>query len=369
MADFSDGESHYVEDPIYVMPATAVTAKNDGGFKLPQQGDPTSKGVFDTLIDRLCAEACGHLYDPSSPGDCSRVEPIQGFYSQADGYYRFHRVNTRFLTRVGINRRRATAQDEQLYSIEVLNESFLPSSKNRFNRWEYMGYRGYLWVPTHLDNPDESTLADRITAFINGFGEHFRIGGSASRGLGKVKIEVKSAPDIPALKQRIDSFNEKLQSRWQQWTNVFLTKNQAEEHEIKQRLFFTIDLQSDAILCDRWQPATVITPEVLLAYIQRWPGSPTSFPAPPSDIKLHASYSSYDYRTGWNAAWGLKKDMELVTNKGSVYLLSIPSEQLADWLPILETLEQVGIGERTPEGFGQVHICNQFHTIFREEAV
>ena len=113
----------------------------------------------------------------------------------------------------------------------------------------------------------------------------------------------------------------------------------------------------------------MITPEVLLAYLRRWPSQTSGFTDPPPDIKLHAAYSSYDYRTGWNAAWGLKKDMELVTNKGSVYLLSISSDQLADWLPILETLEQRGIGERTSEGFGQVHICNQFHTIVREEAV
>ena len=360
VADINEEESHYVEEPIYVMPATAVAAKNDGGFKLPNRENQKSKGVFDTLLDRLCADACGHLYDPSSL-DCSRVEPISGFYSEANGYYRSHRVNTRFLTRVGINRRRATAQDEQLYSIEVLNESFLPNAKSRFNRWEYMGYRGYLWVPTEKD-PE---LCDRIANFLNGFGEHFRLGGSASRGLGKVKIEVKPAPDPPELKHRIDNFNQALQRRWQQWANLFLTEEQTKDHEISKRTFFTLDLQSDAILRDRWQPATVITPEVLLAYARRWPGQIEV----PSDIKLHAAYSSYDYRTGWNAAWGLKKDMELVTNKGSVYLLSIPSKQLADWLPILEILEQVGIGERTPEGFGQVHICNQFHTIFREEAV
>jgi CRISPR-associated protein Csx10 len=63
------------------------------------------------------------------------------------------------------------------------------------------------------------------------------------------------------------------------------------------------------------------------------------------------------------------KDVELITNKGSVYLFSTIKEKEKDWMAALERLELKGVGDRTAEGFGQVQVCNDFHTIVWEEAV
>ncbi len=82
---------------------------------------------------------------------------------------------------------------------------------------------------------------------------------------------------------------------------------------------------------------------------------------------MHVAYSSYEYRSGWNSTWGLMKDVELVTNKGSVYLFSTTEPE--KWYAALEIIEAKGIGDRTCEGFGQVEVCNEFHQIFREDAV
>lgn len=116
IAKISDSQFKYVEEPVFVLPATAVSSKNNPGFK---QVNSDKGGVFDTLIDRFCAEQYGHPYDPSCPKDQSRVEPYSGFYSKSvdpevEYSYRNHTGSTRFLTRVGINRRRATAQDTLL---------------------------------------------------------------------------------------------------------------------------------------------------------------------------------------------------------------------------------------------------------------
>jgi hypothetical protein len=46
-----------------------------------------------------------------------------------------HSVSKRLLTRVGVNRRRATAEEQILYSIEVLNES----QHNKKNLYAIMG--------------------------------------------------------------------------------------------------------------------------------------------------------------------------------------------------------------------------------------
>jgi CRISPR-associated protein Csx10 len=70
----------------------------------------------------------------------------------------------------------------------------------------------------------------------------------------------------------------------------------------------------------------VISPEMLRQFAKIQDNS----------LTLHTSYSSYDYRSGWNSAWGLRKDVELITNKGSVYLFS--TENIDLWLEPLTQL-------------------------------
>jgi CRISPR-associated protein Csx10 len=61
------------------------------------------------------------------------------------------------------------------------------------------------------------------------------------------------------------------------------------------------------------------------------------------------------------------KDVELITNKGGVYLFSTTLPDI--WIDKLGELEEKGVGDRTCEGFGQIQICNQFHLVFRENRV
>ena len=86
-------------------------------------------------------------------------------------------------------------------------------------------------------------------------------------------------------------------------------------------------------------------------------------------VELHMTYSSYDYRSGWNAAWGLPKDVELITKMGSVFLFSVPENQTEQWQTKLAALELQGIGDRTAEGFGQIKVCDEFHQVMRETPV
>jgi CRISPR-associated protein Csx10 len=344
IAKVNDHQSQFVSEPVGVLPATAVSSKNNPGFK---QEQAAKGGVFDTLIDRFCAEQVGYLYDPSCPQDQSRVEPFGGFYSKGTTHYRSHTVSTRFLTRVGINRRRATAQDGLLYSTEVLNESFLVDAHADLLDWEPVVYRGSIIV-------FDDSLADQLMLLINQYSDAFRIGSSTSRGLGKISLKASLASESLSVGDRVNRFNQKLRDRWQRWVNLFgseVTEN---------RSFFTLDLQSDNILTDCWRRTTVITPTLL----NQFTGASSN-----SELELHATYSSHDYRSGWNSALGLMKDVELITNKGTVYLFSVPIDQLDDWVPKLEQLEVTGVGDRTSEGFGQVQVCNEFHLVFREEAV
>lgn len=339
-----DDESIALSSQIKILPATAVSSKTNPGFK-----SSNGYGVFDTLIDAFCAAAYNQPFEPSDPraiaqGTNPQVETFSGFYSLVDNNYYSHDASSRFLTRVGINRRRATSEEEILYSIQVLNESFLKSTKT--DEWNNFVFRGFVWI-------DDESLAGKLQEFIQRNKNNFRIGGSVSRGLGKVKIEVsKQETSIKSIKNRIEEFNQALQTRWKLWS-IF---GQSQNDLLTGKTYFTIDLQSDAILSENWQRTTVISKCMLKDFTN----------IDDSSLEMHVAYSSYDYRSGWNSAWGLMKDVELVTNKGSVYLFS--TKQPEKWYLALENLSKTGIGDRTCEGFGQVEVCNEFHQVFREEA-
>jgi len=321
---------------VLVLPSTAVSSKTKPGFKPKGKGN----GVFDTLIDRFCAEGYDHPYDPNCPSDGGRVEPYGGFYTKVNGDFKSHSAAKRLLTRVGINRRRATSEEEILYSIEVLNEI------------QGKGNEPAVYLSSILVEDD--AVADLLAEFISS--HTFRLGGAASRGLGKVEIE--AVPDKPetTVEFRIKKFNQVLKERWELW-RIFGQPQEKLDQNVKNRIYFTLDLQSDAILVEEWQRTTVITPEMLRDFAG----------VGDLDLELHTVYSSYDYRSGWNAAWGLMKDVELITNKGAVYLFSTSAGE--DWIPALQSLEFRGVGERIAEGFGQVQVCNEFHQVFREVAV
>lgn len=325
-----------VQSDIRVVPATALSSKNESGFKTKKDAN----GVFDTLIDRFCADGYGYPYDPKCPKDDGRVDPYTGFYSKLGTKYYSHSADKRLLTRVGINRRRATAEDEILYSIQVLNESQVQKKKPAI-------YSSAILVT------DE--LADSLKEFIDVRSQNFRLGGSASRGLGRVEIKTKEPIDAKIdVSDRITQFTDALRKRWKEWRQIF--GNPLEELP-SDRTYFTLDLQSDAILTENWLRTTVISEAMLQQFAA----------VKDSSLKLEAAYSSYDYKSGWNSAWGLMKDVELITNKGGVYLFSTTQPDI--WMEKLGELEVMGIGDRTCEGFGQVLICNDFHLILREEAV
>jgi CRISPR-associated protein Csx10 len=336
-------KSEVVSDAVMVLPATAVSSKTEPGFL------PKGNGVFDTLIDRFCATACNFAYDPNCPTDFGRVEPFRGFYSKnSHNKYRSHTVSKRFLTRVGINRHRATAEEDILYSIQVLNESFLEDPKDKQKNWHDYRYRSYILV-------EDEELAQKFLNFLNHNSSIFRLGSATSRGLGKVKFQAIMDDSQTDVETKIHEFNSNFQKHLNLYKSIF--GNQQEENILSARTYFTLDLQSDAILTENWRRTTVISETMLEEFTN----------VTDSSLKMEVAYSSYDYLSGWNSAWGLMKDLELVTNSGSVYLFSTEQPQL--WLDKLKEIEYWGVGERTAEGFGQVQICNEFHTRFRHAII
>ena len=276
--------------------------------------------------------------------DGNLVDTFSGFYSKSKQGYASHRVSKRLLTRVGINRKRATAQDEILYSIEVMNESQgkqvqVPTV-----------YRSSILVQGDDD------LANGLHAFLQNHCTRLRIGGSASRGLGKIRLKIEKTTKSTNgdIEKRIKSFDDLLKARWDKWS----TLGNVSDETIRARTFFTLTLHADAILSENWRRTMTISSAMLAPLLN----------LDADDIRCHIAYSSHDYRSGWNAAWGLPKDTELVTKMGGAMLFSVDSRKLESCYEPLAKLEKVGIGSRCSEGYGQLKVCDEFHLVMREAA-
>ena len=326
-----------------VLPATAAGCKDFSGFL--KAGNNEKHGIFDTLIERIVSEKAKWMYQPNCPyPNCGgRVEAQGGFYENVGEVYEKRSLNTRLLTRVAINRQRRVAEDELLYHLTALDPIIVKEEEEDSQdvvEGEKVVLHGSARIPSDLVGKVSQTLQQKVK----------RVGGGSSRGLGQVCVEVQNCDNTDSLEQRICSFNTKLQEVWEAYALLPNT----EVGEFK-GTYFSVNLQSEAILIakDGWQRSMTLTAPAL----QEMAGCDT-------EVTHVRSCASYDYVSGWNAAWGLPKETELVTQMGSVFVFHTPD--IDAWLPKLRTLENTGIGNRREEGFGQILICDPFHLHTRE---
>ena len=316
-----------------ILPATAVGCKDVSGFLADGK-----HGIFDTLLERIVSEKANWMYQPNCPKCSGRVESQSGFYTAAKASYKERHLNTRLLTRVAINRQRKVAEDELLYHLTAIDPVFVKreevNSEDKIKS-EKVILHGSARIPSGLAEKVAQTLREKVK----------RLGGGSSRGLGKVCIAVDKQQPSDTLSKRIKVFNEGLQAVWQAYTDLPNT-----EIDPFEGTYFCVNLQSDAVLTteDGWQRNMVLIAPML----QEMAGGTT-------DVTLVRSFASYDYVGGWNAAWGLPKETDLVTKMGSVFVFH--THDFDTWLPKLQTFENIGIGNRRDEGFGQILICDPFH--------
>ncbi len=184
------------------------------------------------------------------------------------------------------------------------------------------------------------------------------VGGGASRGLNHVRIQVEetSIEDAAAVRQRIEDLNTLIAERWELYQAL------GGNGRVKTGTYFTLDLQSDAVLRTRdGRPTMVVEPEML----DRATGGRLAA----SDIEPVRSYAAYHYAGGWNSAWKLPKPVDVCAGQGAVYLFRAPDGLNDAQYQALADLQVAGLGERTAEGYGQVRICDEFHLVVRKGAV
>ncbi|MCS7224042.1 MAG: CRISPR-associated RAMP protein Csx10 [Armatimonadetes bacterium] len=320
-------------------PMTALECKFKGGFRnLPSQpnrqgtdGDQDqAHGIRDSLLIELVYwEIKKKGFDfpvpmilrctiPDANGQpCrSRMEPVSGFYTQLDSGWVRVTVEKGLVTKVALSRQRRASQEQMLYRVVALRP------RNSFI--------GRLWT-------DAPSLVDDLKTAVSKVG----IGAMTSRGFGGAEIEQVSVRHL-SIEERLRLFNDRLRQVWDELTDLVLPRN----HPVPrpEGTYFSVDLLSPAILKDPdGLPTLKLTLRLDGNLLQPiwWATQPT-------------------FTGGFSTAWGLPKPTSLAACQGSVYVYHTPSPQ-DQILPFLQSLETNGVGDRVPDGIGEVLICHPFH--------
>ncbi len=321
-----------------VIPFTASSCKYHSGFHDP----PKCHGVLDTLIATARYESQDNYSMPKKydkceydPRECQSVmDRFGGYYKNKDGY-KSVKVSKRLIAHTAIMESTETAVPETLYTQEVLNE--------KSNDRDSQIFKGIFETCANPDVILNMLRQDNNTIYV---------GTGKSRGFGKVNLIIKSDDDVASpLSERFNKLNEKI--------------------NIENKCFFSVTLNSDAILLDEilnYKPR-VDTCDFIEAlensnnYLEL--NDINIFKDTIGKFQHLRDWASTHIITGWNMAHKLPKEDEIAISKGSVFLFSI-DESLTDnqkdnLCRMLTLIEQVGIGERRNEGFGKISICDEFH--------
>lgn len=334
--------THPTEPPLRTM----VTCKAKTGFTTEgdRKPDEQGHGVFDTLLFHLAFNELrqeGVRKLPPQLSSCptcnAPLEPFTRRYVR-EGGGRFHsapRVRTRRMTHVGINRRRETAEQGFLYSVQAIAEG--------------TQFFGYMTLP-------ETWEDERINEFKRIFQGISRLGGEQTYGLGRVEIEVKEAQETGEdLSTRVREFNTKLKEVWHEQGCKGSPKGD----------YFTIDLLTPMLLTMADGTPTVQLDSTILktrAAELGFSGLPDveqiCFPDEAGVVRP-LIFTAPTTVAGWSDAWGLPKPPVLGAVAGSVFLFR--TNDIGAWHDVLTKIEAYGIGARAEEGFGAVRVCDPFH--------
>ncbi|MEN3184537.1 MAG: CRISPR-associated RAMP protein Csx10 [Atribacterota bacterium] len=303
------------------IPLTALECKLHGGFR-----GEGGHGIRDTLLTAVAyreLERLGARFPVPVVFRCStckgRMERVSGFCARTENGWRKSGVSLHLQTKVASSRIRRTAQEGMLYRVFGIRPE------------EGLVFSGRIWAE---EDSDVELLKEAVATL--------GIGAMTTRGFGKVRCIEKSSP-YPPLPERLRHFNETLRKVWKDLAELAAQVSGSFPEEPR-GTYFSVDLLSPGIFQDA-------------------SGLPSLVPSLPVEGKrvelvFHATQPAF--AGGWSTAWGLPKPTDLAAAPGSTYVFrtEVPLEEL---VPLLEGMENQGLGKRTPEGFGEITICHPLH--------
>ncbi|OGW13127.1 MAG: hypothetical protein A3G93_03485 [Nitrospinae bacterium RIFCSPLOWO2_12_FULL_45_22] len=304
---------------IKILPATSRTCKASKGFEKQRQGIRRNHGIKDFLIEFLRYEYTGEMED-ECPECGAPMEAIGGFYCQVGDHFETITAKKREIAHNEISDLLQTSKPGILYSKEAIEKG------------------QYFIGPVIMPDTQLDSYLKR--------GEKFYLGTGRTRGMGLVELEEiseeDSFPPEDSVSDRLKKLNRAIRNAG-----------------IEKRFYFTLNLQSDVIIMnDYFQYLSYIDHDELYKRFKH------------NILKrfsLKLFYTGSRVLSGWNAAWRLPKDNEIVIPKGSVFLFesnnTLTDNEIDELTGVLEKIEKEGIGFKKNEGFGEIISCHPFHYI------
>lgn len=300
-------------------PVSALRCRQDGSH------------VFDKLLLLLQGEQVG-LQCPECQG---RLERARGYFTNdGQGWKPVKDPSRRSFVRVGLNRVTETAEDSFLFVLEsvehVVRERKMERDQNETS-YAPLTFSGDWWFETEEQWLDFEKLLQEVLGAQQGSCE-LRIGSARARGFGKVVLKWQVAQE-PVLSDCVDTFS----------------------HAVgNDKIYFTVMVLTPLLVFElNGQVGRILTPELLRHYV---PGLPNSVAPVGSGLLIEREGVS-----GWSQMWGLPKPLYQAIARGSVFTYQADKTEQGLVVQWLQKALQQGIGERLPEGYGQVEVCSSFH--------
>jgi len=318
----------------YPRPLSARTCKHHEGFKSEGEaqhgvGDILSRqSVFEEMVKDTQARL-PLLYTPRCPTCKSEVEPPKTrFYEETAGNYQPIKAPVRRISRTAIERRRHTAADQLLYTLDTIEPG----------KQESAGHPPLFFLGQIRCNTDQANVLKQWLPQIQWLGQ------GRSRGLGQIKLKlVNNTEKLKPLAERLNELDQAVRKEWPFYQRVAHATPLAPDTH-----FFSLDLLSPTIFTRFGLPS--VEPD--LADLQL-------------DGKAIICRAFVERETigGWHMGAGLPRRTLLATAMGSVYLIKTTGLSVKELVERLQPVEANGLGLERGRGFGRVLISSPFHTI------
>ena len=319
------------------------------------------EGLRHTFVDQLWYRIAQHSLDGHIPDTLDTtlwrqcrvchndLKGFEGFLDVTDDrVVASPPVDTQVAAHVGIDRYTGTAADGIFYTLE----SLLPLRHGA-------GLRGWLMA-------DEQALAD-LRLLLQETEGLISVGHHRTRGYGDIRLCL-DAEDVDSGLGEVSCWND-----WNERLHRFLAEWSVTGLDSAD-FFFSLSFPSGAILVDRFLRYTH-DPAAMVPWLPPMPSIREAFPQQERAAlnreetgKGHwvTAMTRQEPLRGWNAAHGLPRQDEWAVARGAVYVYRFRGKatQRDALCGKLQELAANGIGLRRNEGFGEVAISDEIHSMF-----
>lgn len=309
-----------------VLPLTSVSCKRHPGFKsIPKE----RHGVRDALASKLVVknfpalksellcpfEKCGNT-----------MKAFAGFWNGKLDRPRRFQPSMLFQRHTGIDRVTGTIAVQIFFISQAMDDW---RKNHATGDYHQQHLSGELFL--------EPKQWDALKAIVPG---HLFVGAERTRGMGEIEISIDEAS--PAAGFNLRDWNSAFKDRIHDRLN-HAQIDASQSDQWLNGLFFSIKLESDALLTDRFLRPT------------------SELPLSQPNVNQVMKVTQARTARGWNNAWGLSKPDDLAVAMGSVYLYQYTGDDVDSLINDLQKLQLRGVGLRREEGFGRVAICDPLH--------